>query len=104
MTGRLVLALAATALAVSACTGTDSDSTEKRHEGVAGCFRWWWTESETSTTTIHWHNQCPERAQLMVSWQNDRTNRPTDDVMYATPGGKEGSDTWAGIPLSFEQL
>ncbi|WP_063060154.1 hypothetical protein [Nocardia sienata] len=107
--GKLAVVVVATALSVSApaCVAqNEPGSAVNRHEGVAGCIRWWWTDSEASaaTTTIHWHNNCPGEVKLVVSWRNHRTNMNPDDVLYGIPGGGEGSDTWAGIPISFRQL
>lgn len=100
--------LVAAAISVSALAGaahSEPETAVNRHEGVAGCIRWWWTDNGTSTTatTIHWHNLCPSRQNLVVSWRNDRTNMDPDDVLYGIPGGGEGSDTWEGIPVSFRQ-
>lgn len=107
--GKLTVVAVATALSVSASACAARNEPEpavNQHEGLAGCIRWWWTDSETpaTTTTIHWHNQCPGEVQLMVSWRNLRTNTNPDDVLYGIPGGSEGSDTWAGIPVSFRQI
>ncbi|MFI9536836.1 hypothetical protein ACIG56_26750 [Nocardia fusca] len=114
--GKLAVALAATALSASAITGCAHSEPEaavnrqetamNRHEGVVGCVRWWWIDSEMSTliTTFHWHNHCPTEVKLMVSWRNHRTNMNPDDVLYGIPAGGEGSSTWAGIPVSFKQL
>lgn len=108
-TGKLAVVLVATALSVPALAGaarSEPDTAVHRHEGVAGCIRWWWADSEipATTTTIHWRNHCPGEVKLMVSWRNQRTNMNPDNVLYGIPGGGEGSDTWAGIPVSFKQM
>ncbi|WP_040786471.1 hypothetical protein [Nocardia pneumoniae] len=106
-TSKLAVILVAAAVSVAAFAGSAQGGQETavdRHEGVAECIQWWWTDSGTSTTTIHWRNLCPSRQNLMVSWQNNRTNQNPDDVMYGIPGGDEGSDTWEGIPIAFRQL
>ncbi|MCX0273360.1 hypothetical protein NLM24_22225 [Nocardia zapadnayensis] len=105
---KLAIVLVTAALSVAALAGTafgEQETAADRHEGVADCIQWWWTDSGTSTTTIHWKNLCPSRQNLMVSWQNNRPNAMNpDDVMYGIPGGDEGSDTWEGIPVSFRQV
>ncbi len=106
-TSKLAVILVAAAVSVAALAGTAQGGQETavdRHEGVADCIQWWWTDSGTSTTTIHWHNLCPSRQSLMVSWQNNRMNGNPDDVMYGIPGGDEGSDTWEGVPIAVRQL
>ncbi|MEV3960887.1 hypothetical protein AB0M34_08315 [Nocardia sp. NPDC050193] len=105
---KLAIVLVAAALSVAALAGTafgEQETAADRHEGVADCIQWWWTDSGTPTTTIHWKNLCPSRKNLMVSWRNNRPNAMNpDDVMYGIPGGHEGSDTWEGIPVSFRQV
>ncbi|MEV6429048.1 hypothetical protein [Nocardia sp. NPDC051463] len=103
-TSKLAAILVAAALSVAALAGSaqaEQETSGARHEGVADCIQWWWTDNGTSTTTIHWHNLCPSSQTLMVSWQNNRTNMDPDNVMYGIPGGHEGSDTWEGIPIAF---
>ncbi|MGF6889645.1 hypothetical protein ABIA39_009107 [Nocardia sp. GAS34] len=105
-TSRLAVVVAA-AVSMGALTGCAHGAQEtvlQRHEGAAGCVAWWWTDTGPSSTTIHWRNLCPSRQNLMVSWRNHRTNMNPDDVLYGIPGGGEGSDTWAGIPVAFRQL
>ncbi|WP_067884354.1 hypothetical protein [Nocardia vaccinii] len=104
---KLAVGLVVAAVSVVALAGTaqgGQDTAVHRHEGATECIRWWWTDSGTPTTTIHWRNLCPTSRKLMVSWQNHRTNRNPDDVLYEISGGSEGSDTWAGIPIAFRQL
>lgn len=102
-----VLVAAAISVSALACAAPSEPETgADRHEGVTGCIQWWWTDSggPEVTTTLHWRNHCPTEQKLMVSWRNDRTNVNPDDVLYGIAGGSEGSDTWPGIPIHFEQL
>ncbi|MFE7796821.1 hypothetical protein [Nocardia sp. NPDC057440] len=104
---KLAAVLATAAVSVAACAAHGApEAAVNRHEGVAGCIQWWWNEDGTSTTTttIHWHNMCPTMQRLMVSWRNNRTTVDPDDVLYGIPGGHEGSETWAGVPIAFKQL
>ncbi|WP_157172280.1 hypothetical protein [Nocardia pneumoniae] len=106
-TSRLAVILVAAAISVAAFAGAAQGgqaTAVDRHEGVADCIQWWWTDIGASTTTIHRHNLRPSRQNLIVSWQNNRTNGNPDEVMYGIPGGDEGSDTWEGIPISFREL
>ncbi|MGW5385530.1 hypothetical protein [Nocardia sp. NPDC003963] len=106
-TGKLAVILAAAAASIASLAGSAQGGPEAavhKHEGTASCIEWWWTESNTPTTTIHWHNTCPSRRELVVSWRNQRTNTNPDDVLYGIPGGDRGVDTWPGIPVSFREL
>lgn len=106
-TGKLAMILGVAAVSVAAFAGSAHGGPEaavNNHAGTAGCVQWWWTESDTPTTTVHWHNLCPDRRNLMISWRNRRTNTNPDDVLYGIPGGGQGSDTWPGIPVSFREL
>lgn len=38
-----------------------------KHTGTSGCFNWSWADG-TITTTVYFHNTCPHKEVIAISW------------------------------------